>query len=588
MEKSPVTHLSGEDALEEVLSQKSKVLALVRGLDAGIFAGASGSVGVELTKSFWAAATRPRGLNWEIVTPPEVAGTLPATVLDAIHALGELAGQLSVLDATFQLGSVYSELMQPERRAGLGAFYTPPACVRHLLDMAESQGVDWRAVVALDPACGSGVFPVEAALRMRAACTDVPATAFLKHLETHLVGVEVDPVSGWMAQVLLEVAMLPVCEEANERLPLLVRQASALELDTAKQYDLVMGNPPYGKVRLYAELRQRFARSLFGHANLYGMFLDLGASLLAPNGLLAYVVPTSFLGGQYFKALRATLSAECPLSAAGFIDTRDTVFADVLQETMLAVFCKQEPADDAVDIHTCVPTSNAEMASKEVGRVEIEQGEAPWILPRRQEELALTSVLARMSGRLADYGFRVNTGQLVWNRHKPQLLTEQPSNGYPIVWAESVRPEGFKLSASKRNHAPWLQLLDGQDHLLTDRECLLLQRTTAKEQSRRLIASVLPKTVLDQYGAVVVENHLNILMPEPEAPVSLYVLAHLLANPVVDRAYRCISGSVAVSAYELESLPLPTLTQMLRLQAAFAEHQSSTCLHQEISALYGE
>jgi adenine-specific DNA-methyltransferase len=34
----------------------------------------------------------------------------------------------------------------------------------------------------------------------------------------------------------------------------------------------------------------------------------------------------------------------------------------------------------------------------------------------------------------------------------------------------------------------------------------------------------------------------------------------------VDRAFRCISGSVAVSAYELENLPLPApeeLTQLL-------------------------
>jgi tRNA1(Val) A37 N6-methylase TrmN6 len=425
---------------------------------------------------------------------------------------------------------------------------------------------------------------------MRAACPGISALAFLERLETRLVAIELDPVSAWMAQVMLEVAMLPVCREANARLPLLVRQANALECDTAKQYDLVMGNPPYGKVRLDAGLRRRFERSLFGHANLYGMFIDLGASLLAPNGVLAYVVPTSFLGGQYFKALRATMSAECPLSDAAFIDTRDTVFADVLQETMLVVFRKtaMAGADQEVCVHACEPTISAELVQKEVGRVRVGRGEAPWILPRRQEELALTSVLARMSGRLADYGYRVNTGQLVWNRHKPQLFPEQPSNGYPIVWAESVRAQGFALSASKRNHAPWLQLLDGQRHLLTDRECLLMQRTTAKEQSRRLIAGVLPQTVLDQYGAVVVENHLNILMPEPGAPVSLPVLAQLLANPVVDRAYRCISGSVAVSAYELESLPLPTLEHMLELQEAFSTHQSATCLHQGIAALYGE
>jgi adenine-specific DNA-methyltransferase len=35
------------------------------------------------------------------------------------------------------------------------------------------------------------------------------------------------------------------------------------------------------------------------------------------------------------------------------------------------------------------------------------------------------------------------------------------------------------------------------------------------------------------------------------------LLTALLNTTVVDRAFRCISGSVAVSAYELENLPLP-------------------------------
>jgi len=35
------------------------------------------------------------------------------------------------------------------------------------------------------------------------------------------------------------------------------------------------------------------------------------------------------------------------------------------------------------------------------------------------------------------------------------------------------------------------------------------------------------------------------------------VLAALLNSAVVDQVFRCISGSVAVSAFELEALPLP-------------------------------
>jgi adenine-specific DNA-methyltransferase len=60
-------------------------------------------------------------------------------------------------------------------------------------------------------------------------------------------------------------------------------------------------------------------------------------------------------------------------------------------------------------------------------------------------------------------------------------------------------------------------------------------------------------------GAVVVENHVNVIRSVDGDPqlLSLATLAAVLSTKTMDRLARCISGSVAVSAYELESLPLP-------------------------------
>jgi adenine-specific DNA-methyltransferase len=88
---------------------------------------------------------------------------------------------------------------------------------------------------------------------------------------------------------------------------------------------------------------------------------------------------------------------------------------------------------------------------------------------------------------------------------------------------------------------------------------VLLQRTTAKEQARRLIAAEMSSAFLAKHGAVTVENHLNMLVPTTSKPlVSPNLLSLFLNSVAADRAFRCISGSVAVSAYELESLPLPS------------------------------
>ena len=95
-----------------------------------------------------------------------------------------------------------------------------------------------------------------------------------------------------------------------------------------------------------------------------------------------------------------------------------------------------------------------------------------------------------------------------------------------------------------------------QDPNLVRTSCLLLQRTTAKEQCRRLIGAVMPASLVKEHGAVAVENHLNMVRPTVgKPPVPLKMLAAFFASGVADRVIRCINGSVAVSASELEAMP---------------------------------
>ena len=68
----------------------------------------------------------------------------------------------------------------------------------------------------------------------------------------------------------------------------------------------------------------------------------------------------------------------------------------------------------------------------------------------------------------------------------------------------------------------------------------------------------MPASLLAQFKAVAVENHLNMVRAIGRRPkVPLHVLAAFLATDTADRVLRCINASVAVSASELEAMPLP-------------------------------
>ncbi len=193
-----------------------------------------------------------------------------------------------------------------------------------------------------------------------------------------------------------------------------------------------------------------------------------------------------------------------------------------------------------------------------------------------------------MTHRLADWGYTVSTGPLVWNRFKDQLA-DQPGRGrLPLIWAEAVTSDGrFEFRSAKKNHAPYFELRARDTFLAVRTPCVLLQRTTAKEQARRLMAAALPADFLAKHGAVVVENHLNMIKPtaaQPTIPVS--VIAAFLNSQAADRVFRCVSGSVAVSAYEIEAMPLPAPEDLGHLSRLVANQADRVAIEAECARLY--
>jgi hypothetical protein len=71
--------------------------------------------------------------------------------------------------------------------------------------------------------------------------------------------------------------------------------------------------------------------------------------------------------------------------------------------------------------------------------------------------------------RLAELGYSVSTGQLVWNRFKSQLRTSKGNISYPLIWAESITSTGFR--ADRKNHVPYIDIAPRQDFLVTTSEC---------------------------------------------------------------------------------------------------------------------
>lgn len=549
-----------------------------------------------LVTAYWRRITEKAKINWPVI--PHAADQLPLDKQSMILAFeaSDVLTKLEKNESGDYIGTLYAALLPDEVRSEFGVYYTPPILVDRLISIITEAGFDWTSGKILDPACGGAAFLAPIADKIvrefnHKGMAD-PHHIF-KHIGKNLRGIEIDPFAGWISAVLLEITLLDLCIKVKKRLPDLITIADSLEIEKklTGEFDLIVGNPPYGKLTLSEELRAKFSKSLYGHANLYGVFTDLATQLLNKKGIIAYVTPTSFLGGQYFKALRKLLGEICPPVTIDFIDQRSGVFDNVLQETLLVVYkAKSKVAVKTTVNSISVQDNNKKLVAEQIGKFHLpEEAEDPWLFPRSILQRDVLGKAVKMSYRLKDYGFVVNTGQLVWNRHKDQLKKNKTRNALPIIWAESILPNGvFEFKHTRKNHCPYIELKKGQEFLITDSSCILVQRTTAKEQNKRVLAAILPKSFLNSHKqGVVVENHINIIKPTSKKLVSLKALLALLNSDAIDQIFRCISGSVAVSAYELNALPLPDPECITKLEM-LVEKEDQSIINTYITQIYGQ
>uniref|UniRef100_UPI0009E6C891 Eco57I restriction-modification methylase domain-containing protein n=1 Tax=Nonomuraea pusilla TaxID=46177 RepID=UPI0009E6C891 len=506
--------------------------------------------------AWWKAQASAAGLTGRWLDVGEALQADPPIDIPADHPLDDSWSTL----APEQVGAAYVEALAAATRARHGRHYTPPELSSHLWHLARtSLGFSPRTHVlpglVRDPACGGGALLLPALREHLRASYSVDPALTLAGLPNLIHGVDTDPAAIWVANVALAAEMLPtfarIPDSRRKPLPALAEVGDGLA-DFDQPARVVLMNPPYGRVRLSPTERERYAHVLYGHANLYGLFMAKAVESLDSDGVLAALIPTSFTSGRYFANLRAYLGREAAMSAVTFVEDRSGVFTSVLQETCLATFERRKRRRARIRSLGSTTTT--------IATVKVQKTGEPWVLPRRSDDAPVAAAASAMGESLASLGWRASTGPLVWNRRSKDLYPEPgPSRSY-VIWAADL-DGGVLHRDAARDSMRYLDLISPSDHkvMVLNEPCVLVQRTTAPEQSRRLIAAHLSQDALtSRDGRVTVENHVNVLRPmAPDPVLTVEAMARLLSTKTMDQVIRSISGSVALSAYELESIPMP-------------------------------
>ena len=471
------------------------------------------------------------------------------------------------------VASVYTLMLGGDRRKELGAYFTPPHLVDHLVARMRARGLDVLAHSIHDPAAGGAAFVVPLARMVMAEriAAGVASAEALADIRRRLSGREIDMGLAAVANALIRRMLWREFGLVLTEKVALVDHGDSLRDRDEPEVDAWVGNPPYAKIGAEGERRWRgeFADIARGQLNLYAMFLRRGLGRVRPGGLLGFVVPTSFIGSPDYGPFRQRLAELAEVVSVDLIEKRSKVFLDVVQDACFVIVRRRDlPVAGAEPLSVECGVVRAEGGFDRVGSALIPSDGGAWRLPAFDGEGE-----GEGGATLADLGYRAKVGYLVAHRGADRLHQHRRNarNRWPLVWAKAVASDGsfdFRraLEHKEAQRRIWVDAPADAPYL-AKRPLVVVQRTSNRKQVRRINAAAVPQSFIDEHGGLVGENHVLLVAPASEAEplVNPDDLAALLNSGPVNERFNRVCGTVTISAQLISGLHLPPARRIVGL-----------------------
>lgn len=488
------------------------------------------------------------------------------------------------------LGWLYQFAIPLEVRRQFGQFYTGPSIVRSMLDSLGYTGPRILGKRLLDPASGAGAYLTEAARRVIAAAAEekLSAEETCLAVQESIHGMDLNAMGVLLSEAALALLLVQHLRDTDESFQLAplrlfvtdtLRQGDFdFEADSTEVVELkarsgryedgfhfVVANPPYSKfpTRLMdSEQKRRFEKTMYGHPNLYGLFLQVGTELLADGGRLAYINPKSFVSGLYFRNLRRFLKEQLDIQRLDTFGKRTGLFDGVLQEVVIVTAERSDRQSDEMELreYAGAPDKRAARVTRvPAGSVLLpEEFDHAFFVTADPLAHRVLEAMMRDSKPLRALGYEAITGTIVWNRVKPHIRDEASADALPLIWSKGIRGFYFDGLGNRDGKSTHCALVKKTENIVSKGDALLVKRLTAREEPRRIVACRVPSDLAASARGYFGENHINIVRPRGDAAeIELDAVLGLLNSRLFDFVFRALNGNTQVSATELEMLPVP-------------------------------
>ncbi len=452
-------------------------------------------------------------------------------------------------------------------RKNLGQYFTPIEVAQQMLQSVDSLPDNVRV---LDPGAGAGILSAAVFIR-------ILSSRRAEKRDIEFVTYEVDAnVLPFLRKTLEMCASLSARQGINFKYTIHMVdfiKAATSSLYSTEKFDLVILNPPYGKIKSRCEQWRLLKKYGLPRSNLYAAFMTLAAVLLKDGGRLVSITPRSFCNGPYFLPFRRAFLSQMSLRHVHVYTSRNKAFGDdgVLQENIILCAVKGLEREN-VSITSSDSPLDKDMSIQILQHDEVVKASDRNLvvhLVRNRNEREVSRLVNTLRCNLYDLDIHVSTGRVVDFRARHLLRRPNEAGSVPLLLPANL-VNGFvqwPILRSKKLSA--IDYLGSKEKLLVPTDnYVLVKRFSSKEQKRRLTAAVLDPRRLDS-RYVGIENHLNYFHRNGKglAPDLAKGLAVYLNSSVVDQYFRLFSGHTQVNATDLENLKYPDLSRLQRMGA---------------------
>jgi len=461
-----------------------------------------------------------------------------------------------------------NNLLDPARKSILGQFMTPSAVAQFMASLFNNW--DLPKIKLLDP--GAGIGSLSAAFLEQWFCKNNKAKT------CELYAYEIESILEPYLIKTLKAYELNANKQGLELTTDIINKDfiydSVINLiaDRGSRFTHAILNPPYKKISSDSQHRFLLRKIRIETVNLYSAFLSLVIDLMDNEGEIVAIIPRSFTNGLYYLPFRQHLIEKTAIKHIHIFESRSKAFKDddVLQENIIIHLGKNTSQED-VEISISTDQTFSDYRSHNVPFEHIIKpgDDHKFIHIPTDFEKNEFSPMNNLSNSLKELGIEISTGPVVDFRVKEYLIKLPEKNTVPLLYPGHFvngltqwPKDNFKKYNAIILHdetRKWLYPCSGY--------FVVTKRFSAKEEKKRVVATVCASNTFKKAAYIGFENHLNVFHHQQQGLSKnlAYGLMVFLNSTLVDDCFRQFNGHTQINATDLRLIKYPSKQTLISL-----------------------